>query len=177
MRTLHEMAMKLQDYIIDQQQNSHDVSGLKVNRYSNLKLTMDLKLRTPHVIVTIGISEACYNLTDCSRMDGGLGADEKYVKKWLEGSLNLSDLKSIYDSLEDLVHEEGAENGELKGEASSSTTESRTNLKRLRSIDDINDKKSNVFRRYLKRHPDAEYPEQEKNKFTSDDNIEDFYND
>ena len=103
MKTLHEMAVKLQESIIAQQEDAHNSTTLSVTKYNNLKLKMSTKYTYPHVIITIGISEAIFNIADGTKTDGGLGPDEKYVKKWLGTSTVIADLKEIYISVGELV--------------------------------------------------------------------------
>ncbi len=103
MKTLHEMAVKLQESIIAQQEDAHNSTTLNVTKYNNLKLKMSTKYTYPHVIITIGISEAIFNIADGTKTDGGLGPDEKYVKKWLGTSTVVADLKEIYISVGELV--------------------------------------------------------------------------
>lgn len=103
MKTLHEMAVKLQESIIAQQEDAHNSTTLNVTKYNNLKLKMSTKYTYPHVIVIIGISEAIFNIADGTKTDGGLGPDEKYVKKWLGTSTIIADLKEIYISVGELV--------------------------------------------------------------------------
>lgn len=55
MKTLHEMAVKLQESIIAQQEDAHNSTTLNVTKYNNLKLKMSTKYTYPHVIITIGI--------------------------------------------------------------------------------------------------------------------------
>lgn len=111
MSTLHELATKLQESIIKQQENAHDSTNLNVSKYNNLKLKMNSSLHYPHVIVIIGISEATYNIKEGTKTDGGLGPDEKYVRKWLSNSLIMAELKEIYIHLNDLVSAEDEEGG------------------------------------------------------------------
>ncbi len=103
MPTLHEMANKLQDSIIKQQEDAHNSSTLNVSKYNNLKLKMHSKYNYPHVIVCIGISEAVFNIKDLTKTDGGLGPDEKYVRKWLARSTVAYDLNEIYISMDELI--------------------------------------------------------------------------
>ncbi len=108
MKTLHELAVKLQESIIKQQDDAHNSTTLNVTKYNNLKLKMDSRYAYPHVIVTIGISEAVFNIADGTKTDGGLGPDEKYVKKWLGSSTVIADLKEIYLAMGDLIKAEDA---------------------------------------------------------------------
>lgn len=103
MKTLHEMAVKLQESIVKQQEDAHNSTNLNVTKYNNLKLKMSTKYTYPHVIVTIGISEAIFNIADGTKTDGGLGPDEKYVRKWLATSTVIADLKEIYISLGEFI--------------------------------------------------------------------------
>lgn len=119
MKTLHELATKLQEYIINSQQDAHNSTNMSVTKYNNLKLRMEAtELKYPNIIVRIGISEAIYNFADGTKTDGSLGPDEKYVRKWLGSSTVLADLKEIYNSLNDLVKIEDEEKAvSMEGEA------------------------------------------------------------
>lgn len=119
MATLNELANKLQAFIIEQQVDPHNLRQLSVHRYNNLKLKI-AQLSYPNIIVCIGISEATYNLEDCSKVDGGLGQDERYVRKWLGRNSILKELKELYYQLTDLVSLEEEvlmEEEELEGTA------------------------------------------------------------
>ena len=108
--TLNEMANKLQEFIIDMQSDAHSFSAINFNmsKYNNLKLSMDEGIRYPHITVRIGISEATYSLKDHIRTEGGLGPDEKYIRKWLENGAVEYELEEIYktflDSLTNSIH-------------------------------------------------------------------------
>ena len=95
MKTLNEMAVKLQESIIKQQDDAHNSSTLNVNKYNNLKIKMSTRYHYPHIIVSIG-----------TKTDGGLGPDEKYVRKWMGTSTIAADLKEIYVALSDLIKAE-----------------------------------------------------------------------
>lgn len=119
MATLNELANKLQAFIIEQQVDPHNLRQLSVHRYNNLKLKI-AQLSYPNIIVCIGISEATYNLEYGSKVDGGLGQDERYVRKWLGRNSILKELKELYYQLTDLVSLEEEvlmEEEELEGTA------------------------------------------------------------
>ncbi len=103
MKTLHELAIKLQDYIIKSQSDAHNETNMNVTKYNNLKLRMETTYHYPNVIVCIGISEAIFNIADGTKTDGGLGPDEKYVRKWLGSSTVIADLKEIYIAMSELI--------------------------------------------------------------------------
>lgn len=106
MKTLHEMAVKLQESIIKQQDDAHNSTSINFSKYNNLKLKMDSKYNYPHVIITIGISEAIFNIQEGTKVDGSLGPDERYVRKWLNTGTIVADLKEIYIAMGDLVKPE-----------------------------------------------------------------------
>ena len=106
MKTLHELAIKLQDYIIKSQQDAHNSTNMNITKYNNLKLRMETKRHYPNVIICIGISEVVYNFADGTKIEGSLGPDEKYVRKWLGSSTVIADLKEIYLAMSDLIKAE-----------------------------------------------------------------------
>lgn len=118
MKTLHELATKLQQYIIKSQQDAHNSTNMNITKYNNLKLRMETKLHYPNIIITISISEATFNIKEGTKTDGSLGPDERYVKKWLGGSSVISDLKEIYIAMSDLIKAEDENKAiALEGEA------------------------------------------------------------
>lgn len=118
MKTLHELATKLQQYIIKSQQDAHNSTNMNITKYNNLKLRMETKLHYPNVIISIGISEATFNIREGTKTDGSLGPDERYVKKWLGGNSVISDLREIYIAMSDLIKAEDENKAiALEGEA------------------------------------------------------------
>ena len=110
--TLNEMANKLQTFIIDMQSDAHTLTSINFNmsKYNNLKLLMDEGIRYPHITIRIGISQATYSLRDIVRMDGGLGPDEKYIRKWLENSVIEYELSEIYRNFRENLTGDGHHN-------------------------------------------------------------------
>lgn len=118
MKTLHELATKLQSFIIKCQTDAHNSTNMNVSKYNNLKLKMDTKLNFPNLIVGIGISEAVYNFVDGTKTDGGLGPDERYVRKWLGNSNIIAELKEIWIAMGDLIKAEDEDKAiAMEGEA------------------------------------------------------------
>lgn len=138
MKTLHELAIKLQESIIKQQEDSHNSANLNVTKYNNLKIKMDTRYSYPHAIVCIGISEAVFNIAEGTKTDGGLGPDEKYVRKWLANSTVISDLKEIWISLGELVKAEEQDKAiSQEGEADEVKREAPRKKKKFRSLLDM----------------------------------------
>ncbi|MBE7713600.1 MAG: hypothetical protein E7Z87_07640 [Cyanobacteria bacterium SIG26] len=118
MKTLNELATKLQTYIIKSQADSHNSTNMSISKYNNLKLKMDTKLNFPNVIITIGISESIYNFVDGTKTDGSLGPDERYVRKWLNSSNIISDLREIWVAMNELIKAEDEDKAvSMEGEA------------------------------------------------------------
>lgn len=83
MTTIKDMEDSLKNYIIQEQSDAHNRTNLNVTKYNNIKISMNSKKNsTPHVIIRISISEAIFSLKDFSKINGGLGHEEKYVNKW-----------------------------------------------------------------------------------------------
>lgn len=138
MKTLHELAIKLQESIIKQQEDSHNAANLNVTKYNNLKIKMDTRYAYPHAIISIGISEAVFNIAEGTKTDGGLGPDEKYVKKWLANSTVISDLKEIYISLGELVRAEDQDKAiAQEGEADEVKRDAPRKKKKFRNLLDM----------------------------------------
>lgn len=96
-RTLNELAGDLKKSIIEQQSDAHNRSGIRAERYNNLKLKMDAGANpTPHVIVCIGMSEAVFDVKTGELKQGSLGPDERYVLRWFGKSSTIPDLRECW---------------------------------------------------------------------------------
>ena len=83
----HLLEESLKDFLVSEQSDSYNARNMNVPKYNNLKISMNARQNsTPHIIITIGISEAMYNLNNSEKMSGGLGSDERYIRKWLDKS-------------------------------------------------------------------------------------------
>ncbi|MGN0018135.1 MAG: hypothetical protein ACI37S_03740 [Candidatus Gastranaerophilaceae bacterium] len=82
--TLNRYENMLREYIIDQQSDSYNRTNINYFRYNNLRVFMEpSKIQQPHIFVRIGISDACFLITDGTIINGSLGVDTKYVPKWI----------------------------------------------------------------------------------------------
>ena len=128
----------MQDSIIKQQEDSHNSANLNVTKYNNLKIKMDTRYSYPHAIICIGISEAVFNIAEGTKTDGGLGPDEKYVRKWIANSTVISDLKEIWISLGELVKAEEQDKAiSQEGEADEVKREAPKKKKKFRNLLDM----------------------------------------
>lgn len=83
MTTFKDMEDSLKKFIIQEQSDAHNVKTMNTAKYNNIKIWMDpSKTQEMHVMIRISISEATYSLNDFSRINGGLGYEERHVLKW-----------------------------------------------------------------------------------------------
>lgn len=83
MATFKDMEDSLKSFIIQEQSDAHNARSVNTAKYNNIKLWMDpTKNPVPHVNLRISISEASYLLSDFSKVNGGLGYEERFVLKW-----------------------------------------------------------------------------------------------
>lgn len=83
MATFKDMEDSLRNFIIQEQSDAHNIKSVNVAKYNNIKVWMDpTKYVQPHLCIRISISEAVYSLDDFSKVNGGLGYEERFVLKW-----------------------------------------------------------------------------------------------
>lgn len=83
MATFKDVEDNLRNFIIQEQSDAHNIKSVNVTKYNNIRVWMDpLKNPQPHVTIRISISEATYSLGDFSKLNGGLGYEERLVVKW-----------------------------------------------------------------------------------------------
>lgn len=100
-KTLNELSRDLKEFIVSEQSDSYNSRNLHLPRYNNLKLSMDIaKNPTPHVMITISMSQAIFKLADAERESGSLGPDERYVLKWLGKSGVIEQLREAWGNIE-----------------------------------------------------------------------------
>ena len=101
MASFKDLEDNLKSFIIQEQSDAHNVRNISVAKYSNIKIWMDItKYIQPHFYVRISISEAVFSLEDCSKLNGGLGYEERFVIKWFGRMGNKDKLKELWSSVE-----------------------------------------------------------------------------
>lgn len=61
----------------------NQILTILMERLNNLKVYMDCKKSSiPHFWVSVNISAACYQLDPLEKIDGSMGADERFIIKW-----------------------------------------------------------------------------------------------
>lgn len=75
----------LTEFLINEMSSKYENAKSYAYRYNNLKVYMDPnKVFEPHFFVCIGISEACFAIENGKKLEGGLGIEDGYVKKWAD---------------------------------------------------------------------------------------------
>ena len=99
MTTFKDLEDNLKNFIIQEQSDAHNVRNVNLVKYNNIKIWMDLKKYVqPHFFIRISISEAVFNLNDCSKINGGLGYEERFIIKWF-GRMGVKEkLHELWDS-------------------------------------------------------------------------------
>ena len=83
MPTFKDLQDSLKNFVIQEQEDAHNVKTMNVTKYNTLKISMDpSRYVEPHVIIRISISEATYTLNGFNKINGGLGYEERLVLKW-----------------------------------------------------------------------------------------------
>ena len=99
MATFKDMGDSLKSFIIQEQSDAHNAKSVNNAKYNNIKVWMDTsKYVQPHFFIRISISEAVFNLADCSKINGGLGYEERFIIKWF-GRMGIKEkLHELWDS-------------------------------------------------------------------------------
>ena len=83
MTTIKDMEDHLKAFIIQEQSDAHNKGSINQSKYNNIKITMNpQKTPTPHITIRITISEATWLLGNFTKLNGGLGYEERIVVKW-----------------------------------------------------------------------------------------------
>lgn len=91
MATFKDLEDSLKNYIIQEQSDAHNARTVNAAKYNNIKIWMDLtKYTQAHFFVRVSISEAVFALNDCSKLNGGLGYEERFIYKWF-GRMGIKD--------------------------------------------------------------------------------------
>lgn len=107
MATFKDLEDNLKNFIIQEQSDAHNAKSVNVAKYNNIKIWMDpKKFVQPHCFIRISISEAVFALADFSKLNGGLGYEERIVLKWF-GRMGIKDkLQELWSSAESVKVEE-----------------------------------------------------------------------
>lgn len=99
----------IREYILDQQSDSYNSRNVNFQRYNNLKVYMEpAKIKEPHLWVRIGISEACFLIQDGKLLNGSIGADTKFIPKWLNKSGIRDELMQTWTDAQKVDYEDSS---------------------------------------------------------------------
>lgn len=94
---LHTAEESLKAFLSEAQSDRYNSKNANFYKYNNLRIFMDpRKNAKPHFIVRIGISEAMYSADNGEKISGGLGTDERYVRRWIERNMQRMDLQNSW---------------------------------------------------------------------------------
>lgn len=109
----------LKEFLINVMSDKYGDAKSYSYRYNNLKVFMDpRRCSDAHFFVSIGISEACFSITDGKKLDGGLGAEDAYVKRWSDRVNINSELKAHWNIIREAIAAEQEDDSTKKSSAS-----------------------------------------------------------
>lgn len=94
----HNMEESLKTFLSEGVADSYNKVGRGDSyRYNNLKISMEPgKNKNPHFIVRIGMSEAMFDNVSLEKISGGLGPEEKNVRRWAERHMSRDELNAAW---------------------------------------------------------------------------------
>lgn len=96
---LHQLEESLKAFLNDIQSDNYNARNTNFHKYNNLKITMEPNQnKNPHFIIRIGISEAGYDIETCERLFGGLGSDERLIRRWFERTFIKAELNDAWSN-------------------------------------------------------------------------------
>lgn len=117
-RSITKFENSLKEFLINAMADKYGDAHSYAYRYNNLKVYMDPKREDePHFYVQIGISEACFAILDGKKLEGGLGAEDGYVKRWSDRSNINKELKNHWKVIKDAIAAEEEEDATKKSSA------------------------------------------------------------
>lgn len=117
-RSITKFENSLKEFLINTMADKYGDAHSYAYRYNNLKVYMDPKREDePHFYVQIGISEACFAILDGKKLEGGLGAEDGYVKRWSDRSNINNELKNHWKVIKDAIAAEEEDDATKKSSA------------------------------------------------------------
>ena len=117
-RSITKFENSLKEFLINAMTDKYGDAHSYAYRYNNLKVYMDTKREDePHFYVQIGISEACFAILDGKKLEGGLGAEDTYVKRWSDRTNINNELKNHWKIIKEAITAEEAEDATKKSSA------------------------------------------------------------
>lgn len=93
----HNVEESLKKFLLNAVSDNYNARNTNMAKYNNLKIFIQpAKFSSPHFCVTIGISEGVFDLATGDKISGGLGTDERLIRRWLDRSFVRDDLRSAW---------------------------------------------------------------------------------
>lgn len=117
-RSITKFENSLKEFLINAMADKYGDAHSYAYRYNNLKVYIDPKREDePHFYVQIGISEACFAILDGKKLEGGLGAEDGYVKRWSDRSNINNELKNHWKVIKEAIAAEEEDDATKKSSA------------------------------------------------------------
>ncbi len=97
-KSLNELSADLRDLIISIHSDVRDKHTFRPEKYHNLKITMDVgNDNFPQIKVSMGISEATFDIQTGQKLYGSLGLEEKHIQRWFMKSETIPNLMACWN--------------------------------------------------------------------------------
>ncbi len=117
-KSISKFDNSLTEFLINVMTDKYGDAKSYAYKYNNLKVSMDPRaIADPHVIITVGISEAAFSIMDGKKLEGGLGPEDGYVKRWIERTNINKELMAHWKILKDAITAEESEDINKKASA------------------------------------------------------------
>lgn len=94
----HMLEESLRKFLIDALSDSYNARNTNFGKFNNLKMfILPAKNSKAHFCLRIGISEAMFDLETREKLSGGLGSDERLVRRWMERLMVVYELKQAWE--------------------------------------------------------------------------------
>jgi len=122
----------LTEFLINALADKYGDAKMYAYRYNNLKVYMNpAKISEPHFFVSIGISEACFSIENGKKIEGALGNEDSYIKRWSDRANIHSELLAHWKILKDAVAAEQEEDAGRRAAAAMRVIRAETENKEL----------------------------------------------
>lgn len=116
--SISKFANSLTEFLINAMSDKYGDAKSYAYKYNNLKVFMDPKsVADAHFYVSIGISEACFAISDGKKLEGGLGSEDGYVKRWADRTNIKTELENHWKIIKEAIAAQEEEEASKKSSA------------------------------------------------------------
>lgn len=117
-KSISKFDNSLTEFLINVMTDKYGDAKSYAYKYNNLKVSMDPRsVSDPHIYVNVGISEAVFSIIDGKKLEGGLGPEDGYVKRWIERTNINKELIAHWKLLKDAITAEESDDINKKASA------------------------------------------------------------